>query len=204
MIYSAFIYRLMTQKLPKENLRPGIFVSVGPCGFTVAGIINMASNLDRAVSPDFMGKGQGQMVAFVIRVLSNWVGLWLWGMALWFFLISVGSHWSLLTHGNRMSFAMTWFSFVFPNTALVTATFAVGEAFSSKPIQILGCVMTVALVAMWIFVVVCMVRAVVKKDVLWPQKGEDRNEGGFRVEERAKTVAERRRSKIASEGGGAR
>ena len=29
MIYSAFIYRLMTQKLPQESSRPGMFVSVG-------------------------------------------------------------------------------------------------------------------------------------------------------------------------------
>ena len=30
-IYSALIYRLMTQKLPRESARPGMFVSVGVC-----------------------------------------------------------------------------------------------------------------------------------------------------------------------------
>jgi tellurite resistance protein TehA-like permease len=43
MIYAAFIYRLMTQKLPQESLRPGMFISVGPSGFTIAGIVGMAS-----------------------------------------------------------------------------------------------------------------------------------------------------------------
>jgi tellurite resistance protein TehA-like permease len=38
MISSAFIYRLMTQKLPRDNQRPGIFMSIGPYGFTAAGI----------------------------------------------------------------------------------------------------------------------------------------------------------------------
>src|SRR5579871_1963780 len=33
MIYAAFLYRLMTQKLPVEPLRPGMFISVGPSGF---------------------------------------------------------------------------------------------------------------------------------------------------------------------------
>lgn len=28
MVYSAFLYRLMTQKLPKESLRPAMFISV--------------------------------------------------------------------------------------------------------------------------------------------------------------------------------
>ena len=38
MIYASFIYRLMTQKLPKESLRPGMFISVGPSGFTISGM----------------------------------------------------------------------------------------------------------------------------------------------------------------------
>lgn len=38
MILAAFIYRLMTQKLPRDMQRPGVFISIGPSGFTVAGI----------------------------------------------------------------------------------------------------------------------------------------------------------------------
>lgn len=38
MVLSAFVYRLMTQKLPRDNQRPGVFISVGPSGFTTAGI----------------------------------------------------------------------------------------------------------------------------------------------------------------------
>ena len=77
MIYSAFIYRLMTQKLPKESLRPGMFVSIGPSAFTVAGVVNMASNLHRALPEDFMGNGP--MAALVLRIVANWLGIWLWG-----------------------------------------------------------------------------------------------------------------------------
>ena len=54
---------------------------------------------------------------------------------------------------------MTWFSFVFPNTALVTATFAVGDAFGSVVIQIIGFVMTCILVVVWIFAFGMMIRA---------------------------------------------
>lgn len=38
MVLSAFVYRLMTQKLPRDNQRPGVFISIGPSGFTTAGI----------------------------------------------------------------------------------------------------------------------------------------------------------------------
>lgn len=77
MIYAAFIYRLMTQKLPQESTRPGMFVSVGPCGFTVAGIVGMASNIQHALPNDFMG--DHILVATIIRVVAYWMSLWIWG-----------------------------------------------------------------------------------------------------------------------------
>ena len=38
MICAAFLYRLMTQKLPRDHQRPGVFISIGPSGFTCAGL----------------------------------------------------------------------------------------------------------------------------------------------------------------------
>lgn len=176
MIYGAWIYRLMTQKLPEENLRPGMFVSVGPSGFTVAGIVSMGQTLPRVVPASFFG-GEGVFAGRVSLILSVWVGLWLWGLAVWFFLISVGAHWSCFSRkGRSMPFAMTFYSYVFPNTALTTATFAVGGALNTNGINILGCIMTVALVLTWIVVFVAMIRAVWNRDIMWPQKGEDKNE----------------------------
>jgi tellurite resistance protein TehA-like permease len=89
-----------------------------------------------------------------------------------------------------MVFSMTWYSFVFPNTALVTATFAIGKAFESTAVEILGCVMTVLLFLTYFFVFYMMVRAIFLRHILWPQKGEDKDEGGFRIEEiRSHTAA---------------
>ena len=113
MIYAAFIYRLMTQKLPQESLRPGMFISVGPSGFTIAGIVGMGQHLPDCVPKDFMG--DGELAGRVSMIMANWAGLWLWGLAFWFFLVSVFAHWSTVRHG-RWHFAMTWYSYVFPNT----------------------------------------------------------------------------------------
>lgn len=192
MIYSAFIYRLMTQKLPQEGARPGMFVSVGPSGFTVAGVLGMASSASRSLPADFMG--DGQLAAMILKVVANWMGLWIWGLAFWFFFISVGAHWSCIGRGG-MSFGMTWYSFVFPNTALITATFAVGQAFNARAIQIIGCVMTPILVAIWFLVVGGMIRAIFLKQILWPQKGEDKDEGGFKGPERTPGALERQISR---------
>ncbi|KAH6616518.1 voltage-dependent anion channel-domain-containing protein [Boeremia exigua] len=189
MIYAAFIYRLMTQKLPKESLRPGMFISVGPSGFTIAGIITMGQVLPDVVPSDFMGEGNGELAGHVGMIMANFMGLWLWGLALWFFFVSVGAHWSCARRG-KMDFAMTWYSFVFPNTALTTATFAIARALNgNKVISYVGCAMTIALIMMWMFVVVMNVRAVVIHQVLWPQKQEDRTEGGWKQQ----TADEQRR-----------
>ncbi|KAF2843629.1 hypothetical protein M501DRAFT_994619 [Patellaria atrata CBS 101060] len=191
MIYSAFLYRLMTQKLPKESLRPGMFISVGPSGFTISGLISMGKTLPEVIPPEFMG--DGKLAGAVSRILANWTGIWLWGIAFWFFFISVGAHASCWRGGDKMAFAMTWYSFVFPNTALTTATFNVARALGSNHgIQIVGCILTVALILTWFAVFFSMIRAVILKQILWPQKQEDRDEGGWDV----KTVEhERRRSK---------
>ncbi|KAJ5806982.1 hypothetical protein N7474_010574 [Penicillium riverlandense] len=178
MVYSAFIYRLMTQKLPKENVRPGMFVSVGPSGFTVAGIVNMAAQAKRCFPADFMGNGP--LAADIIKVVVDFAALWLWGLAIFFFIIASSAHMSAIGPG-RMVFSMTWFSFVFPNTALITATFAIGKAFSCKAINIVGCVAVFPLLLMYFFVCYMMIRAIVLRHILWPQKGEDRDEGGFEI-----------------------
>ena len=176
MIYSAFMYRLMTQKLPVESTRPGMFVSVGPAGFTVAGTLGMAEGTRQALPAGFMG--DENMAAAILNVVASWMSLWIWGLAFWFFFISIGAHWSCVKHG-QMTFTMTWFSYVFPNTALITATFAIGKAFNSRAIQIIGCVMTPMLIIVWFMVFGMMFRAIYLKQILWPQKGEDKDEGGF-------------------------
>ena len=78
-IYAAFVYRLMTQKLPRESLRPGMFVSVGPSGFTVAGTIAMATSLRSALPENYMDAGDSRLTAQILQVVAYWMCLWIWG-----------------------------------------------------------------------------------------------------------------------------
>jgi len=65
-------------------------------------------------------------------------------------------------HRAKLRFQMTWFSFVFPNTALVTATEALGIAFDSAGLKIFGCVLAALIILVWMIVfgkmVVCLWR----------------------------------------------
>ncbi|KAI9716081.1 MAG: hypothetical protein M1828_000492 [Chrysothrix sp. TS-e1954] len=174
MIYSAYIYRLMTHALPQEATRPAMFISVGPTGFTISALINLGKNFPSHVTPHFMGNGE--LAGQVAKLLANWTGLWLYGLMLFFFVTAVGAHWSCVSHG-RMNFSMTWYGFIFPNTAFVTATFAVATALDNNfEIAVIGCVLTCILITVWAFIVGVNVRALALKQILWPQHGEDIDE----------------------------
>lgn len=188
MIYAAFLYRLMAHKLPTESTRPGMFVSVGPSGFTVSSLIQMGAAFPTTIPQSFMGNGR--LAGEVTKILAYWAGLWIYGLALWFFLVSVGAHWSCVG-GNRLTFAMTWYAFVFPNTSLVTSTFNVARALGDNfPLEVIGCVMTGLLICVWSFIIGMNLRAVALKQILWPLRGEDSDEHVWRENGERRTEVE--------------
>ncbi|KAK3989775.1 malic acid transport protein [Cladorrhinum sp. PSN332] len=171
MINAAFLYRLMTQKLPRDHQRPGVFISIGPSGFTAAGIVSLGTLTDQIFPTDFMGT---EYAAYILRLMAYMVGLWLWGLSIWFFLVSVGSLWKYLMPEKRskFEFQMTWFSFVFPNTALVTATEGLGVAFDSDGLKVFGCVLAGCIVLVWVLVFTRMLRCLWARELLWPTPKE--------------------------------
>lgn len=124
---------------------------------------NLAGDI---LPPDFMGSEHSILI---LRLLSSMMGLWLWGLSVWFFLVSVGSLWKYVRPERKMPFQMTWFSFVFPNTALVTATVQIGLAFDCRALEIMGCVMAGILVVVWALVFAVMLRCLWKRELLWPK-----------------------------------
>uniref|UniRef100_A0A8H7NPU7 C4-dicarboxylate transporter/malic acid transport protein n=1 Tax=Bionectria ochroleuca TaxID=29856 RepID=A0A8H7NPU7_BIOOC len=167
MISAAFIYRLMTQKLPRDIQRPGVFISIGPYGFTAAGIVQLGQQANLIVPPGFLGS---EMTVDILKVLSVLVGLWFWGLCIWFFLVSLGSLWKYVRTGSSIPFQMTWWSFVFPNTALVTATQTMSNVFDSKGIHICACVLTVVLIIVWVGVFITMLHCLRTKKLLYPKQ----------------------------------
>ncbi|KAF5976173.1 Malic acid transport [Fusarium coicis] len=168
MISSAFIYRLMTQKLPRDMQRPGIFMSIGPYGFTAAGIAQLGSQADLVIPPNFLENPQ---FGAIIKVISILVSLWLWGLAMWFFIVCVGALWKYSLSGHHLPFQMTWWSFVFPNTALVTATSVMGKIFDSNGLHIFASVMTVAIIIVWALIFIRMCWSLKSRKLLWPKDG---------------------------------
>lgn len=105
MVLSAFVYRLMTQKLPRDTQRPGVFISVGPSGFTTAGIgepfcsytctscfdhvadltaVQLGGLAADYLPDDFMLPGMTPHAVFILKLMSGMIGLWLWGLSIWY------------------------------------------------------------------------------------------------------------------------
>lgn len=65
---------------------------------------------------------------------------------------------------------------VFPNTGFTLATISLGNAFNSPGVLGVGSAMTIAIVCMFLFVFGGHVRAVLKRDIMYPGKDEDVSE----------------------------
>ncbi|KAI3340235.1 voltage-dependent anion channel-domain-containing protein [Ustulina deusta] len=167
MICAAFIYRLMTQKLPRDMQRPGVFISIGPPAFTVAGLVLLGQQAKDILPPNYPGQAHAVLI---LEILSTLLGLWLWGLSEWFFIVSVGSLWKYTRNDRSIPFQMTWWSFVFPNTALATATLALAKALDSRGLRIYGCVMAAALVLVWAIIFGKMLRSLWTRQLLWPKE----------------------------------
>lgn len=105
LMYATWIVRLMQDGLPDKNLRPGMFIAVGPPAFTGLALIGMARSLpvehgyfvEHPAAVDYL-----QVVALVFAIF-------IWCLAFWFFCISAISCLAAFPH---MDFHLVWYAFV--------------------------------------------------------------------------------------------
>lgn len=164
------MYRLMTQKLPRDTQRPGVFISIGPPGFTCGGVLMLGSNVNQILPEDIEGRVYAQ---YSLKFMSIVMGLWFWGLTIWFFIVSVGSLHKYVRKGYAMPFQMNWWSFVFPNTAMVSSTFALAKALDNEALRIVGCVKTGILILVWLGVFIRMLKGLWDRDIMFPKELEN-------------------------------
>lgn len=166
-MYPIYLGRLMDDGLPGVPLRPGMFISVGPPSFTGLAIIGMAN----AIPTDYGYFARTPGAVETLQVVALFVALWLWTLGCWFFIISA---FACVAAIGKTRFSLTWWSYVFPNTGFAIATISIGKSLGSEAILWMGSVMTILLVAMWLFVGTCHVRALWLRQILWPGHDEDK------------------------------
>ncbi|KAB2579806.1 C4-dicarboxylate transporter/malic acid transport protein [Lasiodiplodia theobromae] len=163
---TIWIYRLFRTGPLLPNVRPAMFMLVGPPSFTALALIGNAN----ALPDNYAYFETHPMAKEILTIVATWIAIFLWALALWFFCIAVVA---CLTAIPTMSFAVPWWAFVFPNVGFTVATIKIGTELESDAILWLGTVMIIMLAVMWLFVGAAQIRAIHLKLVLFPGKDED-------------------------------
>ncbi|KAJ4133478.1 hypothetical protein NW768_005064 [Fusarium equiseti] len=168
LLYPLYLGRLMQDGLPAPAMRPGMFIAVGPAGYTSVAIIGMS----KAIPEGYGYFATYPLAQDVLRILALWISIWIWCVGFWFFGFGVLAVLSSI-YRRKLQFSMTWWAFVFPNIGFTLATGNIGQGLESEGIQWVASVLTVFLVIMWFVVLYAMVSAVVRKKLLWPGRDGD-------------------------------
>ncbi|KAF2773954.1 hypothetical protein EJ03DRAFT_304597 [Teratosphaeria nubilosa] len=166
MMFSIYVHRLMQYGLPAPNLRPGMFIAVGPPSFTSIALMGITNGLPQNYA--YFTRHPNSVE--ILQILALFASIFLWALALWFFFISLLS---VLAGVKEMSFHLVWWALVFPNTGWTIATINIGNQLESQGILWVGSAMTIILVAVWIFVFLMEMRAIFTKQIAMPGMDED-------------------------------
>ncbi|KAF2118214.1 voltage-dependent anion channel-domain-containing protein [Lophiotrema nucula] len=164
-MYAHYIGRLMQAGLPNREHRPAMFIGVGPPSFTCLAFIGMGN----ALPDDFDFNTDGLMDAKLLRTMALISALFLWVLAMWFFMIALIA----TLHSRPKYFHLGWWAMVFPNTGFVIATISIGNSLKDEVILYVGNGLTIGIVIMWVFVLFCNLRAVWAVDIMYPGRDED-------------------------------
>ncbi|KAF2706221.1 hypothetical protein K504DRAFT_459529 [Pleomassaria siparia CBS 279.74] len=171
MMYAIYIQRLMGSRLPDPPVRPGMYVSVGPAGYTAAGLISLATRAPNVFAGSKLTTDNTALNGNIIREIGILAGLFLILFAYWFFFLSSVA---VASGFRKMTFTLNWWAFVFPNAGLTLATIQAGIVLKSPGINGVASALTVMLVMLWLVIAPIHVRAVWQGEILWPGKDEDK------------------------------
>lgn len=180
--YATYLSRLMVFGLPDK--RPAMFIAVGPPSFTCSALIAMANEAPRLLratlgtttsSPLGLPVAATSVVDVETLGAAAWIvavaaAVFLWGLSFWFF---CGAVVAVAVGMPDRRFNLSWWSFVFPNVGFVISTIRMGTALGSRGMLWFGTVLTVGLVLAWVFIAWRCVRAVYKREIVWPGHDED-------------------------------
>ncbi|ORY60748.1 voltage-dependent anion channel [Pseudomassariella vexata] len=165
-MYAIFVWRMIQYGYPLPNSRPGMFIAVGPPSFTSVALIGLADDF-----PNYYNHfGSDELTIQILRVMATMTSLFIWSLSLWFFCIALAA---TLAVRQELTFHLNWWAFVFPNVGFTITVLSVGKSLESAGIKWTGTVMSIILVATWIFVFCSHIRAVVRREILYEGKDED-------------------------------
>ncbi|CAD0109693.1 unnamed protein product, partial [Aureobasidium uvarum] len=166
MLYAVMLVRLMEYGLPPPNARPGMFICVGPPGFTILALIGMSEALPQGYG--YFATNPTALPA--LQAMALFVSIFIWMIGFWWFCIAIVS---VLYGIKKMSFSLVNWALVFPNVGFTISTINIGQTLESQGIQWVGSVMSVLVFVIWLFNLFAHARAVLTKRMMMPGQDED-------------------------------
>lgn len=170
MMYTIYTQRLMSSALPTPSTRPGMFVSVGPAGYTSAALISLATQAPKVLPALAFSDDSTFSDGLIVKIIGILAGCFIFLFSFWFFCVSVTA---VIAGIREMSFTLNWWAFIFPNAGLNLAAIELGKVFSSSPINAICNAMTIVLVVLWFIVALAHIRALWQLKIMFPGQDED-------------------------------
>ncbi|KAH7385850.1 voltage-dependent anion channel [Pyrenochaeta sp. MPI-SDFR-AT-0127] len=165
----ALIRNLLDHGLPPPAMRPGMFIPVGACAYTVVALMGLAMSIPNSPLDGYFASHP--MAAETLQILALFIGVFLWLFAFWLFAIAFLANISVI---GKMPFSLTWWAFIFPNVGFTIATSTIGRELESEAILWVASVMTILLVAIWFVSAIGCCMAVWQGKIVWPGRDEDK------------------------------
>ena len=163
-----YFARLMNSGMPPRDFRPGLFLTVGQVGYTITAFMGLANHIPR----DYGYFAEHPESAEILQVMALFTSIFLWLFG--FFMFGLAFLGTIETVPS-IGFTLSWWAFVFPNVGFTLATIVIGRALRSEGILWLASAMTILSVAIWLFDLLAMSRAVWIKRIMWPGRDEDKD-----------------------------
>jgi tellurite resistance protein TehA-like permease len=163
-----YLIRLLESGLPTPSQRPGMFIPVCAPAYTITALMGISRTLPR----DYGYFAEHPSAVDTLQSTALLVSIVLWLFGFWFFSLVFLSCLISIPH---LGFSLSWWVMIFPNVGFTIATIDIGTALGSEAILWVASVMTILLVAVWLFTCVACVYAVLTKRIMWPGKDEDKD-----------------------------
>jgi C4-dicarboxylate transporter/malic acid transport protein len=103
MVYGIYVQRLIQFGLPAPDLRPGMFIAVGPPSMTGLALIGMSQALP--ANSEYFLERPGMIM--MLQGIADLAAMFLWTFSFWIFCISALG---VLSGAKRMTFRLAWWT----------------------------------------------------------------------------------------------
>jgi C4-dicarboxylate transporter/malic acid transport protein len=159
----VYFHRLVVHRLPNADVIISAFQPLGPCGQGAFGLIQTAE-VGKTVFAKRMLAGEVDS-GRIIFVVSTLIGLFLWGLGLWWLVHAVFASAIRLSLGG-MKFSLVCWQIIFPLGVWISATIALGKALPSAFFDYLSTVLIAILVCLYLLVAGATIKGAFDRSLL--------------------------------------